>query len=273
MHSFLADIPAELRPGNVMSVPILRRYGISKNNVATLVRRGELTRLRQNWYAAPMADEHIERAVRSGGVLGCVSALVKHGAWEPLDKSIHVYRTQKGRREPSRGVGWCPIGTRAALNVAVAPINIAMAQALRCCSDVDALVLMESLVKRGRVGWDEGVRLLGRLGHRMNWADSGTETMLRYALEERGLPVRPQVHIEGVGRVDLLVGDRLIIEVDSYEHHHNKQTYYDDRQRDQNSLALGYLTVRVTWEQVMEKLAEVLELICHLTARGDHWRR
>lgn len=274
MHSFLEDIPVELRLGGVVSVPVLRRFDIPKNTVATLTRRGELIPIRRNWYALPGANDEVVRAVRSGGVLGCVSALVFRGAWQPNENRIHVYRTQKGRRGSTNGLGWCPVGTRVALDVAVAPIDLATQQVLRCGSDRDALVLMESLVNRRHVGREEAVRLLGsKLGARLRAAESGTETMVRYGLEERGIPVRSQVTIRGIGRVDLLVGDRLVIEVDSRQHHHNEKAYHSDRRRDQQLLAQGYLVVRVTWEQVNLNLVEVEELIQLLVSRGDHLRR
>src|SRR5262245_29057267 len=45
-------------------------------------------------------------------------------------------------------------------------------------------------------------------------AQSGIETKVRLFLRSRRIPFRVQVAISGVGRVDLLVGDRLVIELD-----------------------------------------------------------
>lgn len=42
---------------------------------------------------------------------------------------------------------------------------------------------------------------------------------MRLRLRRRKVELRTQVTIADVGRVDLLVGERLVIEVDSKEHH------------------------------------------------------
>jgi very-short-patch-repair endonuclease len=89
-------------------------------------------------------------------------------------------------------------------------------------------------------------RLLARFDPR---AESGTETRVRLFLVRLGYPVRPQVVIQGVGRVDLLVGESLIIECDSRAHHTGETNYRADRARDLNATASGHHVVRLTWEQ------------------------
>jgi len=74
-------------------------------------------------------------------------------------------------------------------------------------------------------------------------------TIIRLRLRARGIRLRSQVDIPGVGRVDFLVGDRLIIEADSVEHHLPK--YQSDRTRDRVATAMGYLMIRLTYEDVV----------------------
>ena len=74
-------------------------------------------------------------------------------------------------------------------------------------------------------------------------------TIIRLRLRARGIRLRSQVDIPGVGRVDFLVGDRLIIEADSVEHHLPK--YHSDRTRDRVATAMGYLMIRLTYEDVV----------------------
>jgi very-short-patch-repair endonuclease len=81
-------------------------------------------------------------------------------------------------------------------------------------------------------------------------SESGTETRVRLFLARLGYGVRPQVVIRGIGRVDLLVGESLIIECDSRAHHTGEETYRRDRERDLVAAALGYRVIRLTWEQV-----------------------
>jgi very-short-patch-repair endonuclease len=73
--------------------------------------------------------------------------------------------------------------------------------------------------------------------------------MIRLRLRAAGIHLRSQVEILGVGRVDFLVGDRLIIEADSREHHLPK--YQADRTRDRVATGLGYLVVRLTYQDVV----------------------
>ena len=104
----------------------------------------------------------------------------------------------------------------------------------------------------------------------IDWAESGTETFLRLGVRRLGLPVRVQVSIEGVGRVDLLVGDRLVLEADSVAYHANPEAYHRDRRRDLRLTRLGYRVLRLTWEQVTFEGNEVVDTIVTLVAAGEH---
>ncbi len=70
-------------------------------------------------------------------------------------------------------------------------------------------------------------------------AQSGTETMVRLRLRARNITVTTQHRVPGVGRVDLLVGERLVIEVDSHAHHTGVERYEADRARDRRLVQLG----------------------------------
>lgn len=101
-------------------------------------------------------------------------------------------------------------------------------------------------------------------------AESGTETMARLRFRSRRIRLRIQVYVPGVGRVDLLVGDRLIIECDSAEHHISRRNYANDRRRDRRAIAKGYLVIRLTYEEVLFGWDEVMADIVAIIKRGDH---
>ncbi|MEL4356596.1 MULTISPECIES: endonuclease domain-containing protein [unclassified Luteococcus] len=103
------------------------------------------------------------------------------------------------------------------------------------------------------------------------WAESGTESLTRLRLQRHGVLLQTQVQIGQIGRVDLLVGERLIIEVDSRAHHTGEENYRKDRERDLQLRALGYIVVRLTYEQVMYRWDEVEPLILAMIRRGDQW--
>lgn len=101
-------------------------------------------------------------------------------------------------------------------------------------------------------------------------AESGTESLARLRLRRRHLKVTPQVVIPGVGRVDLVVGNRLVIEVDSWAHHSSYEAYEHDRYRDLVLGELGYLVIRLTYRRVMHDWASAERSVMAMVGRGDH---
>lgn len=95
-------------------------------------------------------------------------------------------------------------------------------------------------------------------------AGSGTESVTRFRLRTAHVGVRSQVEIEDLGRVDLLVGERLIVECDSKEHHNNVQRREDNR-RDRVAVLGGYRVLRFDYDDVMFRwdtvLAEIMDIV------------
>ncbi len=104
-------------------------------------------------------------------------------------------------------------------------------------------------------------------------AESGIETMLRLALRRLRVRVSSQVVIPGVGRVDFLVGERLVIEADGYEWHADRAAFERDRERDRELVRRGYLVIRVTYQQAHDDLDAVTVAVLDIVRRRDHrWR-
>lgn len=104
-------------------------------------------------------------------------------------------------------------------------------------------------------------------------AQSGTETLVRLRLRARGIRVRIQVEV-GPDRVDLLVGERLVIECLSREHHTGVENYARDRSRELRMVDGGYLQLTLSYEQVMFQWPEVERVILRRLADRDHlWPR
>jgi hypothetical protein len=63
-----------------------------------------------------------------------------------------------------------------------------------------------------------------------------------------GLPA-PELntYVKGFLVDALFAAERLIVELDSYEYHQDRQSFESDRERDAVTLSAGYATVRVTW--------------------------
>jgi Transcriptional regulator, AbiEi antitoxin len=77
--------------------------------------------------------------------------------------------------------------------------------------------------------------------------------------ERDGLPT-PQINVKVNGKeVDALFPtERVIVELDSLEFHHDPISFRNDRRRDRGSAAHGYLTVRLIKEDLRDEDAEEL---------------
>ncbi|TWS23104.1 DUF559 domain-containing protein [Tsukamurella sputi] len=109
-------------------------------------------------------------------------------------------------------------------------------------------------------------RLLGMLDP---MAGSGTESLVRYRLACAGIRVRSQVTIRGVGRVDLLVGDKLIVECDSEGYHGGTQRRSDNR-RDRIATVGDFRVLRIDYTDVLFDWDAVLQDILAIVRSGRH---
>lgn len=86
----------------------LLAHGYDLADIRKGVADGELTRLRDGWFAIRTHDADVATAVKAGGALSCVSALRWHGLWVPPGYAeTHLRRT---RRKSGRGTSCSAIG-------------------------------------------------------------------------------------------------------------------------------------------------------------------
>jgi len=262
------------RQSGVVRAADLRAHGLTDWEIRKASTNGGLTWVRQGWYALPGADSPVVEAVRRGGALSCVSALKWHGVWVPPIARSH-WRVPRHRLDGKSCHGY---GASPPVAAAVDPVLTAFGCAARCLSAESLVVVADSIMNkrlaeladlRGEVS-AAPVRVRELLGRCDKRAESGTETMARLRFRSRRIRVRIQVYIAGVGRVDLLIGDRLIIECDSTEHHTSRANYANDRRRDRRAVARGYLVIRLTYEEVLFGWDEVIADIVAIIQRGDH---
>lgn len=156
-------------------------------------------------------------------------------------------------------------------------IESALRVAVRCLDLRAAVVVVDSALNRGLITLASVEHVLGTSarGRRIlaladGRAESGIETLARLGLRRLRVRVRSQVVIPGVGRVDLLIGDRLILELDGRRWHVDFEA---DRARDRRLVARGYLVIRASYRQVMEEWEEIAGQIVTLVRRDEHrWR-
>lgn len=151
-----------------------------------------------------------------------------------------------------------------------------MASAANCLDAEGLVVVLDSMLNKRMIQLADARDILStsRLAH-LNLderldpkSESGTETMIRLRLRAMGIRLQTQVKIPGVGRVDFLVGERLIIEADSREHHVPR--YQADRTRDRVATSLGFLVIRLTYEDVLYRWDAVLADIQSVIRRRAH---
>lgn len=262
----------------------LRREPYSRRTIDKLVDAGTLRRAGR-FFASRSVDDAVVEALSQGLRPTCLTAAEHHGLWLPPGSGTHVY----GRRrvelpEPYVDHGWNRVWPE---HLPVASQALLIEHAARCLDPLDVGILADSALRQGKLHESQldairasvprpVSRVLARASAS---AESGTESKVRLYLQLRNIPVRSQVEIPGVGRVDLLVGRRWIIELDSRAHHTGESVYEYDRERDGSAVELGYFTTRLThlmvfgqWARTQTRLAEIAASRQHLVA-PERWIR
>lgn len=237
--------------GQVVTVASLLGLGWDRAQVSAAIDAGTLVEVVRGWVAYPTADSLVIEAVEKGGRLGCLSGCRVHGLWTPDHSEPHIII---GRGEKRRRSAWHR-HTSALPGEAVFPVAECIAQVIRHHSPEEALMVLESAVQKGLVTRMEAEVLIADCSSAKQnalrffdpRAESGSETRVRMWLQQVRVQVRPQVQIPGVGRVDLVVGNSLIVECDSERHHKYTE---EDYARDLAAKALGFETLRLSYRQI-----------------------
>lgn len=81
-------------------------------------------------------------------------------------------------------------------------------------------------------------------------ADSVLEVLANAHFSRAGLNIRRHVYIDGVGEVDFLVEECLVVETDGSTHFERKSVKKDQRRNNQSIIG-GYLVLRYYYEDVV----------------------
>lgn len=275
--------------GGLIKTAELHRAGFGRARISDLVAAGRLSRVRKGWYGSPDLPPDLRRAARIGGRTTCVSAAVQLGLWVPRTPDVlHVAVAPSAcqLRRPSASfervrpgdarIHWSDDATTYELQRGsrlLAPPGT-MLRHVAACADLETLqIIAESALGSGLIT-RRGLEVLldnVNAGARVALASasplsgSGTESIFARRIRRLGVPLRQQVDI-GPDRVDFVVGDRLVVEVDS-------RTWHDplkDARRDARLGALGYRVLRFRYEQVMSDWPSVQRAVLAAIRRGDH---
>lgn len=259
----------------------IRRAGFGAATVRALVGGGDAAPIRRSWIALPGAAAELRGAAAAGGQISCLSLARRRGWWVPpaLDQALHLHVLPGSAsvREGNDAVvrHWTkplvPMGRSL-----IASVEEALQHIAGCVDRDRALVLWESAARTERlspdalrrVGWTS--RAARELAAEVQGlSDSGLETLVVIPLRRRGLRVRQQVKLAG-RFVDLLVGDRLVLQIDGFEFHASSRQRSQDIAHDAELRLRGFTVIRLSYSQVVHDWPGVERTIHRAVAAGLH---
>jgi len=248
--------------------------GVLRRQLAKACEGGSLMRVRRGHYVLADTDSRIVEVVRVGGRLACMSAAADYGVFSLEQRSVHVHmkgsasrlRTRHNGsqllRESNRNnakVHWDTLTEPAEGNEYRVGLVDAVRQIFLCQDYRLAMAALENALHLNRLPEGAVPLIFSGLPERLKYlqslvderSESGQETVLRFILIEAGFHVDIQVSVEGVGRVDMVVEGLIVVEADSRQFHDSWEAHARDRTRDVTLAGLGYMSLRVLYQDIM----------------------
>ena len=282
------------RHGGLAPLRALLESGFHRHEVAFLLRSGLLVRPRIGWYAAPSIPPDAFRAVRVGGLLGCVSAAAHLGLVTPegqgaeLHVSLDEHATRQRRSDDplsrafagdEEDVRWhWERRIRPSSGFVVDPAD-ALLQMATCVPAAWLTAAIDSAISRRNreplLPQSQLALLRDALPRHLRCAvdladpacESPAETIARLGLHAAGLQFRTQVPVTGEYRADFVVDGWLVLEIDGKQHS-GEEAFRSDRERDALMAWYGHRVLRFTYDQVVNRWPWVLDVIRKVLAEG-----
>jgi very-short-patch-repair endonuclease len=248
--------------------------GYTAPKITEAVRSAELIRVRRDHYALPGTDQHTLEAVRVGGRLTCVSAARELGifAFDSRVTHLHVPRSASRLRDPRQRrlplaavprenvtVHWWPLIDSADGTEYCVGVRDALAHIIRCQAPNFALAALDTALHDAKIQMSELPDIFAAVPAKHSGlrfqidarVDAGQETVLRRLILDAGMRCEIQVWIPGVGRVDMVVEECVVLEADSRAHHKSWPEHIRDRTRDRLLAERQYVSLRVLYQDIM----------------------
>lgn len=248
------------RLGGVARSAHLQTLGFDRRHLAACVARGEIQRVRPGVFPSKALADDVHTAVAHGGALTCVSALRRMGIWTLSNSgAVHVWMGPGRHTREHSGCRCINHYQQGTPPLGMASLVSALLHFRQCEGDEAFFAAFESAWRKRLLSRSQRDQVRAGLPAGARWlvdfarpdADSGLESLLRLRLHLLGIALECQVSILGVGRVDFVVGGRLIIEVDGKENHDGSTMRHKDLIRDAAASALGYETLRFDYAQII----------------------
>ncbi|KRE91949.1 type IV toxin-antitoxin system AbiEi family antitoxin domain-containing protein [Arthrobacter sp. Soil764] len=258
--------------GGMARTAALHRAGFTRTRVDEALAAGRIVRVRRGVYGLPFEGGALVLALQHNALVTCLSAAPVYQLWT-LEKAglIHL---SPGHKKAVPGTlihgrilhsvhPWLP----------VAGLADVLIHALRCLPPLEALVMVQCAAQRGDVTVDflrrklpgnRNARARSILDYVIPRADSVLEVLASYHFRRAGLHVRRHVELQGVGEVDFLIEDCLVVETDGASHLEAKQVK-KDRVRNNATVVGGRLCLRFGYVDVVhhpeQMVAQVLAVL------------
>lgn len=252
--------------------------GFQRSLLEAAVASGLLFRPLRGVYATSTADDGVMAAFRSNGRLTCISAAPFYNLWV-LHPAVAVHLSC-GNGIPKPGVvDHSPCIHPGHASLPMAGLADVLIHALRCLPELEALVMVQCAVCRGLITVEFlRKKLPGKRNGKARAvldlliprADSLLEILAHTHFVRAGLSVRMHVELPGVGEVDCLVGDCLVVELDGSSHFEPRQIK-KDHSRSKASMLGGLLTLRYYYDDVVhhpQAMVEEVRAILRLYEAG-----
>lgn len=268
-------------PEGIATLRDLRAAGIRDAAIRTEIRRGRLRRVRPGVVADETCSPEVVEAARLGGRLAGASAARHHGFWSPPVRRLRV-EVPRGSHVPPNAAQIIR-GPSGARRYGVSSVEELIPQVLRSEKPEIAIAILDSVLRRsslGRLDLEHAAAALPRRLRRLlslvdRRAESGSESIVRVLLAQAGIPAVPQVRVpfSDLDRLDLVVGDRLVLECDSRAHHSTPAELDRDNARDLALVALGFVVLRLRYRSIVTDPHGVVLAVQRLVESGIHLDR
>lgn len=266
--------------GGIAHTSDARSAGYTPREIARLVDKGSVRRVRKSWLVRDDVASERVAAIEVGGRLTCVSAAKSLGLWTPDHDDVHVAVFGNASRFSAEGlcVHWANGPAPVSRGIVEDPIVNVLFHVARCQPQLDAIAVWESAIRKriadpatlALVAWrSPAAAEIAAVASSLS--DSGLETRFVAGMRRCGIEVRQQVLLDG-RRVDGLIGEFLVIQLDGFAHHSSPAERRRDIAADARLTLRGYTVLRFDYQQVYFAWDEVVATIRLAMAQGLHQR-
>ncbi|MEV7692329.1 DUF559 domain-containing protein [Microbacterium sp. NPDC089189] len=258
--------------------------GFSREHVRAGIRSGQVHRIRRSWIATDAAPPDLVTAAAASAHLACLSSARRRGWWLPPDlpEVVHLHlapHASSAGLPPDAVPHWSEPLAPPARHSLLESVEDSLRHIAHCLPPEATRVVWESAVRVERIDPDALRRVRWRspaasacAAEVRGLSDSGIETLFVVRLSHWGLPLVQQAVVAG-RRVDLLIGELLVVQIDGFAHHRGAAQRGADVAHDAELRLRGYTVLRFTYAQIVYDWPTVERAVARAIAAGLHRRR